>query len=442
MYRQTNQNEKCIKIFDDYLKNSNNASVLKTWSLLHKAEALNALGKKVEANYLFSKIFNMGEEKRVRAYRLFQKDLLNETLKLAKNKEEIATIWAIMAIKNPGPAFKELKLVVENAPHHSSVPLLIMREINKLEDWIFTPELTSHSPSLYSNDDFNEWNDNYEKIKQRNRAKDLNYLKKLNSWLQVNYTAFDSQISDYIKLARAHLHLIARENKSALSLFTSISENAPKAIHVQKNIELALFYAYENTLTTNEVQTKIAKTLSELENLTKTNYAYGKPLYSLATIISKAFLNQNNIPFAGLLKLKAEKYKDAYEDAGNEYWSLEDWHDKNYYWKIAYFDRYATTEDINKLIELIEKKNKNAFEFYLCNQKLATKNALLDLKGTIALRSGNLKIAFEAFSALPLNYWEKNYEFSTYLNENPFIPKTINTDTIPFKFNKAIIVKN
>jgi hypothetical protein len=409
--------------------------------LLHKAEALNALGKKVEANYLFSKIFNQGEEKRVRAYRLFHKDLLNETLKLAKNKEEIANIWAIMAIKNPGPAFKEIKLVVENAPHHPSVPLLIMREINKLEDWIFTPELTNHSPSLHYDNDYEEWDDNYEKIKQRNRTKDLNYLKELNSWLKANYKLFDLQISDYIKLARAHLHLIARENKSALSLFNSISENAPKAIQVQKNIELALFYAYENKLTNNEVQTKLAKTLLELENLSKTNYTYGKPLYSLATIISKAFLNQNNVPFAGLLKLKAEKYKDAYEDAGNEYWSLEDWHDKNYYWKIAYFDRYATTEDIDKLIELIEKKNKNAFELYLCSQKLATKNALLDLKGTIALRSGDLKIANLAFSSLPINYWEKNYEFNYYLNENPFIPKIINTDTVPFKFNKAIIVK-
>ncbi len=441
LYRQTDQNEKCIKTFDIYFKNSKSASILKTWSLLHKAEALNALGKKVEANYLFSKIFNQGEEKRVRAYRFFDKDLLKESLKLAKNKEEVAGIWAIMAIKNPGPAFKEIKLVVENAPHHPTVPLLIMREINKLEDWIFTPELTNHSPSLYSEDNFNEWNDDYEKIKQKNRTKDLNYLRELNNWLRIDYTSFDSQISDFIKLAIAHLHLIARENKSALSLFSSISENAPKAIHVQKNIELALFYAYENKLTNNEVQIKLAKTLSELENLTKTNYAYGKPLYSLATIISKAFVKENNVPFAGLLKLKAEKYKNQYEDFGHDYWSIEDWYDKSYYWKIAFFDRYATPEDIHKLIKLIEKKSKSAFEQYLCNQNLPTKNALLDLKGTIALRSGDLKIANEAFSAIPLNYWEKNYEFSSYLNENPFIPKPINTDTVSFKFNKALIVK-
>ncbi len=441
LYRQTDQNEKCIETFNNYFKDSENMSVLKTWSLLHKAEALNAVGKKVEANYLFSKIFNLGEEKRVRAYRFFSKDLLNETLKLAKNKEEIAGIWAIMAIKNPGPAFKEIKLVVKNAPHHPSIPILIMREINKLEDWIFTPELTSHSPSLHSDEDFNEWEDNYEKIKEKNRAKDLNYLKEINNWIRINYKVFDPQIADYIKLARAHLHLIARENNSAITLFNSISKNAPRVIHIQKNIELSLFYAFENKLTDQKVQTKLAQTLTELEKITQLNHVYGKPLYSLATIVSKAFVKENNIPFAGLLKLKAERYKDAYEDFGHNHWSIEKWHDQNYYWKIAFFDRYASVADMNQLINLIEKRKKNKFEQYLCKQNLATKNALLDLKGTIALRMGDLKATNNAFSGIPIDYWKNNYEFSTYLDENPFITNYFKTDTLPFKFNKALIIK-
>ena len=441
LYRQTDQNKKCIKIYDKYFKNSKNNSVLKIWSLLHKAEGLSAIGKKVEANYLFSKIFNQGVEKRVRAYRFFKKELLNETLGLAKNNEEIAGIWAIMAIKNPGPALNEIKLVVKNAPHHPSIALLIMREINKLEDWIFTPELTGHSPSLHFDEEYYEWNKNYEKIKQKNRRKDLNYLGEFNSWLKRNFQMFNPIIKDYLKLARAHLHLIAEENESAVSLFSSINKNAPRTIHVQKKIELALFYTYENKLDNNEIQIRLAKTLIELEELAKINNGFAKQLYSLGSIISKAFLKKNNIPVASLLKLKAEKFKDNYEAFRKGYWHSSDWKDKDYYWKIAFLDRYATTSDIDRFINIVEKKKKNVLEHYLCNQHIADKHALLDLKGTIALRNGDLKTANKALSMLPADYWKKHYKFSSFLNKNPFIPKILKNKTVPFNFNKAIVVK-
>ena len=65
---------------------------------------------------------------------------------------------------------------------------------------------------------------------------------------------------------------------------------------------------------------------------------------------------------------------------------------------------------------------------------------MLDLKGTLALRQGDFKTAQNAFSSMPHDYWEKNYEFKHYLRHNPFVAPNLPLDT-NYVFNKADILK-
>lgn len=443
LYRQTDQNEACIKAFDTYFSTQDNNSVLKNWSLLHKAEALYALGNKAEANYLYSVVFNSSEEKRIRAFKLFEKDLMEQSLKYAKNPNEAAGIWAIMALKNPGPAFQQIKMVIENNPQHKALPLIIMREVNKLEDWIFTPQLTSHLASIEEVDYYTEWDQKYEQIKKENRQKDLQYLAEFNKYLQEISNKTSPELADYLKLARAHLSLMAEQNSLALELFNAISPNASKAIQIQKNTELALYYAFENELLNNDVKEKLAGTLNELDHLSAGSKDARKQMQSLCEILSKVYLKNKDVVSAGLLKLKAETYKDAYEEASDDIWTtyVSDWHKEDFYWKIAFFDRYAGLDDIDKLIELLEKKKKSRFEIFLLKNVTLSKNAFLDLKGTIALRLGDLQTASATFSAMPHDFWEKTYEFKTYLNENPFHVPNTEREASKYQFNKADLLK-
>lgn len=438
LYRQTGDNDLSISTYNKYFNNKSE-SILKNWSLLHVAEAYRDRGEKVKANYLFSKVFYKGEEKRIRAYKLFRKDLFDKTLALAENNSEKATLWAIMAIKNPGPAMDQIIKVAQNDPHHKTIPLLIMREINKLEDWIFTPEFTEHTPGYHYTEGYNEWNEDYKKIKETNRLKDIAYLKKFNSFLENNYAKFSPETKDYIKLARAHLHLILRENEKAFQLFNSIDEKAPQNIQIQKNIEQALYYVFEGSINNFENQEKLAAILTEADKKSKYNNNYRKQLQTLCTILSKEYLKQGNIVFAGLINLKAKDYKHAYESQINEW--VSEWKYKDYYWKIAFFDRFAKPEDIDLLLKLIEKKQKNTFESYLCNQELASKNALLDLKGTLAFRNGQIEKAAKAFSIIPKDFWSENYEFSNYLNEDPFRPPNMEVSAKAYRFHKAELLK-
>ena len=101
-----------------------------------------------------------------------------------------------------------------------------------------------------------------------------------------------------------------------------------------------------------------------------------------------------------VLKLKAESYKDAYEEVSDDIWTtyVSDWHKEDYYWKIAFFDRYAGLADIDKLIQLLEKKKKSRFENFLFKNVSLSKNAFLDLKGTIALRLDNLQTRITSYN--------------------------------------------
>ena len=60
--------------------------------------------------------------------------------------------------------------------------------------------------------------------------------------------------------------------------------------------------------------------------------------------------------------------------------------------------------DVERLITLVDKKHKSAFETYLCKQPYVSKFAYLDLLGTKAFRQNDLNGAFKAFSQIPEQY--------------------------------------
>jgi hypothetical protein len=445
LYRQAGMNLETIELYKRFFENSKSI-VLQNWAMLHYAEALLSYGKYAEANYKFSLVFNNSAEKRVRAFKLSDKNWLAKALNLAKNNNEKAGIWAMLALYNPGPALKQIQKVYENNPVHHTMPLLVMREINKLEDWIFTPVMTNHQPSFHP--EIEQWvePDEMGSILAINRKKDLQYLEQLKSFLELAHKKLATGLYDYIWLARGHLSLMAGKNSEALSLFGHIPKYANPSVLMQKDIALALYYCFERKEGEGKIKEELGKILVGLEKTASSNNDYLKALHSLCGIISRAYQSNGDMATAALLKLKAEAYKNKYESNRMEWYynsfdTNTDGYNDTYYWYLAYLDRYAKPGDIDNLIGLTEKKSKNQFEQFLCSQPLPAKAALLDLKGTLALRQGDIKAASLAFSAIPSDYWEKVYEFSNYLKADPFLPPNSQGYHSPYKFNKANVTK-
>jgi hypothetical protein len=416
-----------INLYDTYFTENKN-TILEPWALYYKALCVDSFPLQ---NYLLSKVFATCEEKSFAVLQHYNWKLTQETLALAQNDEERSVILAIESFRNPAPDLKTIEEVYKLSPNSINLSFLIGREINKLEDWIFTPQYTnSGSPSVTF--EGTDWYGDYAKAKEENLNKDILHLRALEYFLIAIREQTSGEQKDYITAAIAQLCFMDDDIESGKKYTNMISDKANASIQMQKNIQLALVSLKQDDLKSEKVQNQLFTYFDSVENLVEKDYGLFKNLYSLYRIASDDFAKQGDRVTAGLLAMKSDlKNEGEYSVYNNPY----------FYSYVGYFDRTATVEDVDRLMALQLKKDKTPFEKYVCSGTIAPNiNYYKDLKGTIAFRNNNLELAYETFSGMPKDFWEKNYAFKDYLNENPFTPKILQRDKerkFDYRFNKA-----
>jgi hypothetical protein len=441
-YYQTNYVD--VSNYYSLFFNHNENTILRPWAMLYDALAEDAIGNRVQANYLYSKVFDQCEEKKYVAMQWFNKkpDMVRKTLALAKNDKEKAVILTMAGMRDPGPALAKIKEIAALDPDNKYFAVMVMREINKLEDWIFTPAYTEYGPSVIIDEEWYE----FDKIRDRNRKKDLAYSQELKAYLIGRYKSATGELHDFLAVAIAHLSFINDEAGAGKIYLSSISADASEPIIVQKNIQLALNMVKSQDITTASAKNDILQFLRSIEAISRNNSNVSKTLYSLTRLISKAYQERHEGAIAGLFFLRSEHYKSDYaESSGNvDYEDYSYLMNDDYYWKLAYFDRYATIKDMDDLIAMVRNKQKTPFERYLCGKEMKDANPYLDLKATIAFRNNDLSLAEKTLSEIPSVFWDSTYEFSHYLNEDPFLPKRLSyayTRNFNYHFNKYTFVR-
>ncbi|MEO8534172.1 MAG: hypothetical protein ABI441_10490 [Flavobacterium sp.] len=417
-----------IRLYDTYFTDNKN-TILEPWALYYKALCID---NKALQNYLLSKVFATCEEKSFAVLQHYNWKITVETLALAQNDEERSVILAIESLRNPAPDLKTIKEVFKLSPNSLYLSFLIGREVNKLEDWIFTPQYTSSSPSVvFSNEE--DWYQDYAKAKAENFSKDILYLREVKDFLIDIREQTSGEQKEYVTTAIAQLCFIDDEIDLGKKYTTMISGKANASIQMQKNIQLALVTLKQDDLKNEKAQNQLFNYFNSVENLVETDYGLFKNLYSLYRIASDEFYKKGDRVTAGLLFMKSEiKNEGEYAAYNTPY----------FYTYIGYFDRHeATTDDADRLIALQQKQNKTPFEKYICSGTIAPNaDYYRDLKGTIAFRNNNLELAYATFLSMPKDFWEKNYEYKSYLNENPFMPKILQTNEerkFDYHFNKT-----
>lgn len=437
-YNNGNRDE-IANLYQKYFSNENQ-SILDPWAMHYMALTLE---DKVTANYYLSKVFALSDEKAFSSYQRFDKSLVQQTLKLAKNDFERGIILLMKAIRNPSPSLAEIKEIHELMPQSEYFSFLVGREINKLEDWIFTPKYNNSEPSVtFSNQD---WYTNYEVAKRKNFKKDIVYLRELKSYLILIQSKSSGEQKDFLSAAIAHLCFIDDEINLGRKYIAMISHNANKSIQLQKNIELVLVTIKQEDINNETTKQKLFQCFNSIENIVEKDNTMFKAMYSLYRIVGKEYQLKNDAALAGLFYLKSNNKKYNGDAADYSYYSFNNSEETSYYFFIGYFERFATTKDMDNLIFLIQKINKTPFEKYICSGTVNYDvNIYKDVKGTIAFRNGNLELAQKTFAEMPVDFWEKNYEFGSYLNENPFLPKplthALKNYKYDYKFNKANFV--
>ncbi|MCB9081505.1 MAG: hypothetical protein H6555_07330 [Lewinellaceae bacterium] len=431
----------------NFAKGPGAQSMLGPWATFHAAYAYRQIGDRIKAGYLLSRAFSGSESKKIRSYFDFDAKSVERILRLANSPAEKAVIITLGALHNPGRSLTNLTEIARLDPACPFMPLLVGREINKLEDWLLTPAVTFFPPALGGqpwSEDENTWQPREEasvdpnaQYQVRNQIKDQQYLHDVIRFLEENQQRFPAAQADFYRLALAHLYGIDGQERKARNQLAMISAAAPPVLQVQSKLEEVVLLSRGGNLTSEATKLDLAEALLYLQkhaDLLAENWRiYPKLLLYLA----RQFQVQGDIISAGLLYNRALLIPTNANLASG------------YYRSIAFFDRYASREVVDALLSLHQRKDKTPFEQVLTapltapekespsgyswdeyqdfwqeelepTYPLPATEKLLDLKGTIAFRENDLTGAAAAFNALPKNYWQETYAFGDHLQYDPF----------------------
>jgi len=404
-----------INWYDEYAVKITSSSVLQPMCLALKAGALFHSGQQKEAAYLFSKAFAAGKAKRVSNYLGFNwatnsKADQNEYLALCKSPEEKANMLALFAMGSPGNDLKNLQEIIKEDAANEAMELLVVREINKLEEKYFTPEL------------------------QRAKGGKAFYF----TWTEGSADSVITDAGSEVKALAAFLHQSAQTKpvKNA-GLFETAAGYASYMIRDYANAKKYLAAANKMSLTQKvKDQWALTNLLISISEKDKIDAAFEEQLLPSLQWVEE--------------RVKAEKAITV------EYWDVQQWRaiyrnlmseilakryheqgdlaketlcigvadhimkgrsneEQDYYYSstngIEFLRNELMSSDVEKLYALLDTKQPNKFESYLFNHNSVTKKEVVDFAGTSYLREYQYGKAID---------WFKRSADKKMINKNPF----------------------
>ena len=153
-------------------------------------------------------------EKKYACYYFFHEQYnLQNALSNAKSANDIANAYAFASVQRLEPNLDYLVKIYENSTKSRILDFLLLREINKIEDWIYTPYYTNYLPSLEFSDYW--WSEKKDEIQStetlRARSeKDRLYAKQVLDFINtVNF----SKINDVSLWKAAQIQTVVYDKK-------------------------------------------------------------------------------------------------------------------------------------------------------------------------------------------------------------------------------------
>lgn len=371
---------------------------LYNWSLFFYCFTKSNAEAMVDVAYLMA---NCPEKKYASYYYFHQNFIIETALKLAKNKTEIANVYAYASIQKADKNLAYLKEIYKNNPKSEILGFLILREINKIEDWVYTPYYSNYSPSLEY-----DWEGGADKITTetlRNRSENdrlyaLEVLNFINS-IEMNKT----QNPLVWESAQINLQFITRNYKDCLQKIASF-EKAHSSEKVFQEIEkikaLCITANQENGSTV--IKPEIESIILKFKNDERFIFALGRELEFKGNITDGI----------ALISLLETNFYNGY-DASDVEWQANriptSGNLEVFYGYFDYLDFVYSAKDLQSIVSKIKEGFTTEFQKNIYAKLLKDEDYLKDLLGTKYIRENQLKKALITFKSLDKKYWEDNY---------------------------------
>ncbi|MEM6965814.1 MAG: hypothetical protein AAF573_13685 [Bacteroidota bacterium] len=367
-----------LKLHDELMaKVHAHPSLIDYWIMGHRAGALLKLGKRVEADYLYSLIFANCLSKRQSAFKSFSiknNQEWDELMLMCKSDDERAVIYTIRANASDSRAVEEMQKIYELDPRNENLELLLVKEIYKLEKDLLGTSFNDHR----------QRNQRYFNIPRKNAAQ---YLLRVRAFVEKCVNEKKVAELDLWKMAQGYLTFLSGDFYQANKTFAKIEkslDDSKKELKEQLAVaQLALKIADLNERMDEEDE-------NEVGNIIRNSEWYWK---------YKDFPDYVN-----------DKLKSVYEKSGQ----------KGKAFRVHYtLDALKMNPDIEIIEDLLlicDKKNKSNLEKALVKKDNVStiKNDLLLIKGIVFFNDDKIEAALETFRKIPRNDRDAQVKF------NPF----------------------
>ncbi|TRX41408.1 hypothetical protein [Flavobacterium restrictum] len=381
-------------------------------------------------------------EKNYASYYYFHVDFkIQVALQYAKTKEEIANVYAFASVQKVDKTLDYLKEIYKKNPKSEILGFLLLREINKIEDWVYTPYYSNYLPSTQ----YNLWSDYNDKITTetlRNRSEnDRLYAQEVLNFIQ-SIDLKTTQNPIIWEAAQINLQFITRKYEDCLKQIT-LFEKTYKGNNILEEIEKikALCFTANQENGKAIIKPEIQNVILKYKKDERFIFALGRELEFKGNITDGIVL----------ISLLETNYGNGY-DASDVEWQANRINTSGnlqvFYSYFDYLDFVYAAQDLQTIVTKFKTGFTTEFEKVIYGKLLKDKDYLTDLLGTKYIRENELDMALLTFKSIDKKYWQDNYnawergnygeEYS--FDQNPFYDFKYTQDFIKHK-DKFLVTK-
>ena len=428
------------QIYTTYFKGVENLNAIDYWVLHFKTQFEPPSARR---NIDISLVFAHSIEKRFPIHQYYDNTFsLEQSISQAVNDDERASLHLLYASKKADRALENLKAFHQYAPKNEQLEFLLLREVNKLEDWILTPHFTLFEPSLYSQS--YDVADN--KLLEDRLKSDRAYAKELATWMNSIDKKTITNVDLWLSI-KNYVRFIADDTKGLIqdiSQNMSISSKEEKVTQFNNMLYSLVFLTNKNN--SNLMNETVQKTLLKESKLHNNQFIFA---------IGRELEYNGNTTDAALIYSKINETSD---------WSEEIGYINSSFWKsdkgisgsgnsdffadyFDYLDAQYSPEQVTSFLSTIENRHEYT-DFERWKYSIVKKQIpfLYDLLGTKYMRQDKLEMAQTSFEKVNDSIWKNdNSTFKFYLGANPFYTNMYNehkpTECDTIVYTKLEIVK-
>lgn len=374
-------------------------------------------------------------------YHLRTKFSLKDALKEAKTNAERANAHSFLQMQNLDYNLEGLKKIYQLNPTNEQLDFLLLREISKLEDWIYTPYYTFNSPSVGREESevgaYESYAKTHYRLIKKSEEKNRIYAKQLLAF--VNQCDF-SKVKDKMlwEAMKIQLQFMAKEFHMCIQSAVKFEKKHTNS-EVLKEIQQIRLLA----LIANQKYGKAIIPTAIHQEL-EANWENSYFMFAFARELE--YLGNYPDAMAILTHINREDRNYYDESSSMHYWLAQKPKGKG---QIAWFGDYFSyvdymysAEQIETILTAIKQPKSSVFEQKKYKNLVHDQHYLEDLLGMKYIRLNKLKEALTVYKQMNQSYWKNNYsawerdvyDYESFtFDKNPFYQIRYTPDFIPPK---------